>query len=93
MSQSRFKGGIPSPGATQEEAQSFIAGAPGKTTFPWQNPRVRDDMMRALNIEVTEPVKLKLDWLAYNTKTPKRLMVQAALEAYIKREFDRLGIE
>jgi hypothetical protein len=89
----RFKGGVPSVAASEPGAQAFISGAPGKASLPWNAPGVRDDVRLDLNIEISERLKLKINWLAWHTKTPKRQIGQAALEAYVNAELERLGIK
>jgi hypothetical protein len=51
-----IKGGLPkaSLATSREEREAFIGGAPGKVTYPWQEPRVRDDLMVQVNVKQPE---------------------------------------
>ena len=74
-------------------AEAFIAAAPGKTTYPWQDPRLDSTARRPLNADVPPQVLLKLGWLAFHSDRYKRDIVRDALTQYIDAELRRMGIE
>lgn len=72
----------------EEPSQAFIDEAENKAStedYPWNQPGVRTDMVKLFNLRLSEPTKLKLQWLA--ERSPKS-MHQIALEA-VETEIDR----
>lgn len=86
---SRIKGGIPSPTARED----FIAGAPSKSTYPWKDPALRDDVGLQLNVKLPERLMHQLGWVSFHTKRTKVEIVKDALEIYLKRELLAMGAE
>lgn len=74
--------------AVEGQSQAFIDEAENKASaadYPWNQPGVRADMVKLFNLRLSEPAKLKLQWLA--ERSPKS-MHQIALEA-VETEIDR----
>lgn len=93
---SRLPAGVPSvtqaqPQSKKEEA--FIRAAPRKDGLPWMQPGVRDDLQMALNTRVSERTFLMLDWFADQTNTPKRQIVETALNEWMSRQAKILRID
>ena len=72
---------------------SFIAGAVGKQSLPWQAPHVRSDLGVAVNTRLPERMKLQIDWLAAQNKTTLRDIVQRAVNDYLRHEFAAMGLD
>lgn len=91
----RFKGlpKVAPPPDAKRQREEFIKAAPGKTTFPWEEPHVRDDVMLQVNVKQPERVMLQIEWLADQMKTTKRAVIERALKEFAQRELKRLGIE
>lgn len=74
----------------RSDADAFIDGAGEKSTppaegWPWQDPSLRSDVHRTFNLRLSEPTKVKLQWLA--ARSPES-MHQIALDA-VEAEIDR----
>ena len=55
--------------------------------YPWQDEKVRDDVIKTFNLRLPEPLFLKLKFLADNTKrTSMHGICIDALEPTIERE-------
>jgi len=71
---SKFKSRPPEKGANVE---NFIAGAEKRreeilsstktSSFPWNQPAVRDDVLKVYNLRLPEPYLLKLKYIAEHT--------------------------
>jgi hypothetical protein len=54
--------------------EEFMAAADVKP-LPWEDPRVRDDVMKLVSLRLSEPYILKLQWLSEQTgKTQQKLL-------------------
>jgi hypothetical protein len=96
-----IKGGVPKvdqDAATREayrrsrEAEQFIAGAPGKRAMPWDDMRVRDDVMVQVNVKQPERLMLQLEWLVTQEGTTKRKLIEDILREGVNQRLKKLGI-
>lgn len=94
------KGGVPrrEPAAADKAkddaaAAAFIAGSPGKTVYPWEQPGVRNDLGKQTNVTIPERVMLQIEWLANASKSTKKAVIERALREHAERELRSLGIE
>ena len=53
---------------------------------PWENPRVRDDVIKGIGVPLSEPHLLKLQFISKHTKYSMRKYCQVKLERAIDRE-------
>jgi hypothetical protein len=91
-----IKGGLPkaSPPTSREEREAFIGGAPGKVTYPWQEPRVRDDLMVQVNVKQPERLVLQIEWLVQQQKgLTRRQLIEDMLREGVAARLKKLGIE
>jgi|1186.fasta_scaffold73758_3 hypothetical protein len=92
-----IKGGMPkTPAATssREERDAFISGAPGKTTYPWQDARVRSDVMIQVNVKQPEDLVLQIEWLVQQQKgLTRRQLIEDILREGVKARLKAHGIE
>lgn len=95
----KFRGGIPKPAGapsaadSRNEAAAWIAGAPGKATYPWQAPHVRTDLHVQVNTKQPEKLMLQVDWLADQLEMPKRALIEEALRRFVAEEFRIRSLE
>ncbi len=61
--------------------------------LPWLAPSVRDDVTRAYNLRLPEPLKLKLDYIRTKTRVPVHEFIMNALEPAVEEEIARLERE
>lgn len=54
--------------------------------YPWEDSKVRSDVVRGMGVPLTEPHLLKLRYIAENTKWSQRKFCQAKLEEAIDKE-------
>ncbi len=75
---SKLKSQLPGAGGKIQNMEAFIAGAETKsatalpanktsTIYPWQEPGIRDDVLKVYNLRLPEPYLLKLKYIADNT--------------------------
>jgi hypothetical protein len=90
-----IRGGIPKTATTPiptDERSEFISGAPAKTTYPWQAPRVRDDLMVQVNVKQPERLMLMVEWLAEQEGTTKRQLIEDMLREGAVSRLRKRGI-
>ena len=93
-----IKGGIPKTqkptvSARDSEKAEFIESAPGKETYPWLDPRIRDDVLLQVNVKMPERLMAQIDWLAWQLNWPKRKVIETAMRNFVETEFRRRGIK
>lgn len=74
------------PGATAPEAKAL-------KDAPWRAASVRSDRNIACNVQINEPLDLKMKWLLKRTERGKREFVEAAFTEYVAAEMARLGVK
>lgn len=57
---------------------------------PWKDPSVRTDMIKAFNLRLPEPLKLKLDYIRARTRVSVHEFIMDALVPAVDREIERL---
>ena len=68
------------------------AGAAGHQEYPWEHPRVRDDVMKAINLKMAEPLYLKLRYIADHTPYNMTSFIIERIESEIEAEIARLTV-
>jgi hypothetical protein len=81
------------PASAADDEARFVRAAPGKVTYPWQEPHVRSDLKIEVNTRQPEDVILQIHFLAAETGRSKREVIEEALRRYASEELRRLGIE
>lgn len=83
----QFQLGIPDPDAVEQ----FVRAAGRKSTMPWQGPP--PDMVEVqLNVRLPWKIMAMLDWLSLMKGHAKKDLAATALEEYLKRELQHLGV-
>ncbi|MFH7321443.1 hypothetical protein ACHHRT_12655 [Desulfurivibrio sp. D14AmB] len=65
-------------------------GAGEQEQYPWEHPRVRDDVMKAINLKMTEPLYLKLRYIADHTPYNMTSFIIERIGPEIEAEIERL---
>lgn len=81
-----------------ENLNSFIMGAEKdlietlkpEMEFPWENPNVREDVMKIINVRLSEPYALKLDYLAKGMRISMHKICVKAVIAEIDKLLEKL---
>lgn len=53
---------------------------------PWENPKVRADVIRGIGVSLTEPYLIKLQFIAKHSRVSMRKFAQRRLQGAIDRE-------
>lgn len=69
---------------------SFTPIPSNPEAYPWQHPRVRDDVLKVYNLRLPEPYLLKLRFIAGNTPGSMQRFCLDALLPAIDAEIERL---
>jgi hypothetical protein len=64
-------------------------GAKARVTYPWEDPRVREDVAKVYNLRLPEPVHLQLKWLAERSPESMHEIAVKAVEAEIRRRIHK----
>ncbi len=81
------------------DVEAFIAGAESGTQasneiiiLPWQEPRVRDDVLKVYNLRLPEPYLLKLKYIAeHSPESMQQFCLNTLLPAIDKKLEDLTG--
>lgn len=84
---SRLKGGVPTTRVAQ-----WVAGAPGKHTYPWQGPHVRTDLSVQVNTRQPEKLMIQVEYLAAEVGVTKRQFIELALKEKVQQELKNRGM-
>lgn len=60
---------------------------------PWRAESVQPDRTIACNVQINEPLDVKMKWLLKRTERGKREFVEAAFTEYVAQEMARLGVK
>lgn len=58
--------------------------------YPWEQPDVREDVLKGMGVPLSEPYLLKLRFVAEHTKWSQRKFCRARLEEAIDREVTKI---
>jgi hypothetical protein len=77
------------------DLDKFAAGAGKKTIkneeiYPWEEPRVREDVMKSLPLRLSEPLYLKLKYIAAHTPYSMNSFILERITQEIEEEIARL---
>jgi hypothetical protein len=78
--------------AVQPTVEEFIKSAtsPTKSEYPWEDPRVRDDVMKMVSMRLSEPYAIKLQWISEQTGKAQQKMLRQLVEAWIDEQISQL---
>jgi hypothetical protein len=73
-------------------AEQFIKAANRDidASYPWDNPKVREDVIKSVNLRLSEPYILKLQWLAEKTHKSQQELIREALLPWIDAQIEEL---
>lgn len=75
------------------EAEKFPEGTKVedvKTNLPWQDAKVREDVIRSINLRMSEPYLLKLKYIAEHTKYSQQSFIRESIEKIIDKKINDL---
>jgi hypothetical protein len=78
-----------------KNVEDFIqaAGQQADTTFPWDDPKVRDDVMKLISLRLSEPYMLKLQWISEQTGKAQQKMLKDLVVPWIDEQVKKLSQE
>jgi len=72
---------VPEPIQTLEQTQA--------ESYPWDDPRVREDVIKSVNLRLSEPYILKLQYLSEKTNKSQQELIREALLPYLDDEVQK----
>jgi hypothetical protein len=98
---SKLKSKLPGTNPNVEDIDAFISGAETKnksaprvlkttTSYPWQEPGVRDDVLKTYNLRLPEPYLLKLKFIAEHTPNSMQKFCLNVVEGAIDKKIEEL---
>jgi hypothetical protein len=76
-----------------KNVEEFIQAANQRadTTFPWDDPMVRDDVMKLISLRLSEPYMLKLQWISEQTGKAQQKMLKDLVVPWIDEQVKKLS--
>ncbi len=59
-------------------------------SLPWNEPGVRQDVIKSVNLRLDEPTLLKLKWVSEKTRISQQELIRLALLPYLHGEIAKL---
>jgi hypothetical protein len=85
--------GAPSPEEFIAGATAVPSPAPQADHFPWQNPRIRDDLRVQVNAKLPEKLMVQFNWLSNRLGMKKQVALETALREWTEARMKELGID
>ena len=60
------------------------------THFPWEDEKVRDDVIKSINLRLPEPYLLKLQYLSEITNKSQQALIRETLLPYIDAQLEKI---
>jgi hypothetical protein len=73
-----------------EPAPQAEVSEPSTQLLPWNEPGVRQDVIKSVNLRLDEPTLLKLKWVSEKTRISQQELIRLALVPYLDEEIARL---
>lgn len=97
----KLKSQLPGSRGKIQNMEAFIAGAETKsvdiastsetpTSYPWQEPGIRDDVLKVYNLRLPEPYLLKLKYIADNTPDSMQKFCLQIIQGAIDKKIEDL---
>lgn len=64
---------------------------PSAGSLPWNEPGVRQDVIKSVNLRLDEPTLLKLKWVSEKTRISQQELIRLALVPYLDGEILKLA--
>lgn len=82
----------------EKETKSAVSSKPAppvetrakKVEYPWEKPGVREDVKKAVNLLLPEPILLKLRFISKNTLESQQKFLRRIIEPAIEKEIKKL---
>jgi hypothetical protein len=73
--------------------EDFIksANTKGVNKYPWDDPKVRDDVMKLISLRLSEPYMLKLQWISEQTGKAQQKLLKDLVIPWIDEEVEKLS--
>lgn len=77
---------------SKKSVDEFINAA-GQTNgdMPWDDPKVREDVMKLVSLRLSEPYIIKLQWISDQTGIPQQRLLRDWLLPLIDGKIEELG--
>jgi len=86
----------PTHKSEDDEKREIIAGVSNAPTVkegnepkPWDDPKVRKDLMIAVSLRLPEPYVLKIRWLSEKTRISQQEMLREILLPWLDQKIDK----
>lgn len=86
----------PTKKTEEAELESFIQAASseppkneGVNEKPWNDPRVRDDLIKMVSLRLSEPYILKLQFLSEKTNLSQQEILRRVVIPYLESEVEK----
>lgn len=88
--------GVPGRSERFTDLEAFAAGASrspelGETVYPWQEPYMREDVVKQLLLKMPEPLYLKLKYISSYSPYTMTSFILEKLAPEVERELARMG--
>lgn len=90
MSPDEFLAGAESHSPKNEEPSNSQNKPKKKQTLPWEASGVRADVKKAINLQLPEPLYLKLQYVSNQTDKSQQKILREALEPHIENLLKKL---
>jgi len=85
-----FLAGADSTPSRSEDSTNSQSKPKKKQTLPWEAPGVRADVKKGINLQLSEPLYLKLKFLSDHTDKSQQKIIKDALEPHIENLLKKL---
>jgi hypothetical protein len=58
--------------------------------YPWQDSKVRDDVIKSVNLRLSEPALLKLQYISEKTRKSQQELIREALLPFLDQLIEEL---
>ncbi len=78
----------------KQTAEEFIKAANKEVDvlYPWEDSKVREDVIKSVNLRLNEPVLLKLQYVSEKTRKSQQELIREALLPYLDQIIEGLRI-
>ncbi len=80
---------IKSPTNVEEFIKS--ANTKGSNAYPWDDPKVREDVMKLISLRLSEPYMIKLQWISEQTGLAQQKMLKDLVIPWIDEQVQKLS--
>ena len=75
-------------------AEEFIKAANQavEVSYPWNDPSVRADVIKSVNLRLNEPILLKLQYVSEKIRKSQQELIREALAPYLDQIIQELNV-